>query len=367
VTPTTPQELAGSLRAAAEKKQTIGLRGASTKRRMAAAGREPAIAISTTSLNQILQYEPKDLTISVQAGLRWADLRALLAANRQMIPLDPPYAQQATVGGVVAANTSGPRRRWFGTARDLVIGMTFIPIDGLAVQTGGMVVKNVAGLDMGKLLIGSMGTLAAIASVNFKLAPLPEATRTFVFSDRNPEPVFARRDEILKSVLQPSSLDLVNPAAAAKIGIDGWSLLVRAGGSQRVLDRYSRELPAAQVCEGPAESKLWESIEEFTPSYLAEFPAARVVRVSSTLREVRAVAGTLPGPVVSRAGNGVTYGYLPPETRWSPPAEWQACYEYGGGDDAWLNSGDDLPLMRRVKQMLDPDGLLNPGRYYGRF
>ncbi len=122
----------------------------------------------------MLEYEPRDLTISVEAGLPWREFTSLLAANRQMVPLDPPFAADATVGGVVAANSSGPRRRLYGTARDLVIGMRFATLEGKLVQSGGMVVKNVAGLDMAKLMIGSFGTLAAIAVVNFKLLPAPE-------------------------------------------------------------------------------------------------------------------------------------------------------------------------------------------------
>src|SRR5256886_13255208 len=101
-----------------------------------------------------------------------------------MVPLDPPFSQGATVGGVIASNTSGPRRRLYGTARDLVIGMTFATLEGKLVQSGGMVVKNVAGLDMGKLMIGSFGTLAAIAVVNFKLLPMPAANATFVIPFR---------------------------------------------------------------------------------------------------------------------------------------------------------------------------------------
>src|SRR5437763_1211004 len=133
------------------------------------------------ALIAVLQYEPHDLTISVEAGLPWADLTRLLAANRQMVPLDPPFSA-ATVGGVMAANSSGPRRRLYGTARDLVIGMTFATLEGKLVSTGGMVVKNVAGLDMGKLMIGSFGTLAAIAVVNFKVLPAPEVERLFLLA-----------------------------------------------------------------------------------------------------------------------------------------------------------------------------------------
>src|SRR5437764_13312898 len=97
-----------------------------------------------------------------------------------MSTLDPPCGAEASVGGILAANSSGPRRRLYGTARDLVIGMQFATLEGKLVQSGGMVVKNVAGLDMAKLMIGSFGTLAAIAVANFKLLPMPEAESTFL-------------------------------------------------------------------------------------------------------------------------------------------------------------------------------------------
>src|ERR1019366_3558587 len=155
VTPQSPQELASALGSIAWKKQTITLCGNSSKARMAGPVEPSAVTVSTTGLTRVLNYEPKDLTISVEAGMPYAELSRLLAENRQMVPLDPPFADLATVGGVVASNSSGPRRRLYGTARDLVIGMTFATLEGKLVKSGGMVVKNVAGLDMGKLMIGS--------------------------------------------------------------------------------------------------------------------------------------------------------------------------------------------------------------------
>ena len=116
-----------------------------------------------------------------------------------MVPLDPPFAGSATVGGVIASNSSGPRRRLYGTARDMVIGMRFVTVDGKVVQSGGMVVKNVAGLDMAKLMIGSFGTLAAIAVVNFKLTPAPEAERSFLLPFESAAGVFAVRNRLLAS------------------------------------------------------------------------------------------------------------------------------------------------------------------------
>jgi glycolate oxidase FAD binding subunit len=138
-----------------------------------------------------------------------------------MVPLDPPFAEGATVGGVIAANSSGPRRRLYGTARDLVIGMRFATLEGKLVQAGGMVVKNVAGLDMAKLMIGSFGTLAAIATVNFKLQPMPQAGAVLFATDSAAAAV-AARDGVLKSQLQPAAIDILNragqPALAEAMG-----------------------------------------------------------------------------------------------------------------------------------------------------
>ena len=174
------------MRAASASKQTIELFGKDSKRLMAGPVAPASVRISTAAMKRVLQYEPRDLTISVEAGIPFAELNAVLARNGQTIPLDGPFCEEATAGGMVAANISGARRRLYGTARDLVIGISFATMDGKLVKSGGMVVKNVAGLDMGKLMIGSFGTLAAIASVNFKLTPRPAVARTLLFAYRGP-------------------------------------------------------------------------------------------------------------------------------------------------------------------------------------
>src|SRR5271170_3445577 len=209
IVPSTVEELAAQLADASAKGQSVFLYGNSTKDRMGGPLFAADVAISTVRLNRVLQYEPRDLTISVEAGISYRELSRVLAERGQMLPLDPPFAEGATVGGMVAANVSGPRRRLYGTARDLVIGMTFATLEGKLIKSGGMVVKNVAGLDMGKLMIGSFGTLAAIAVVNFRVHPMPVGTRTFVGEFEKAGEAIARRDEVLKSQLQPSAIDLV--------------------------------------------------------------------------------------------------------------------------------------------------------------
>ena len=182
LTPSSAEDLAEALHEAGTKAQTVAVIGNDSKHLMSGPVLSADLVISTVALRRVLQYEPNDLTISVEAGMPFSDLQSLLARRKQMIALDPPFSKQATIGGVVASNSSGPMRRGFGTARDLVIGMTFAMLNGKLIKTGGMVVKNVAGLDMGKVLIGSFGTLAVITSVNFRLHALPLETRTFLFT-----------------------------------------------------------------------------------------------------------------------------------------------------------------------------------------
>jgi glycolate oxidase FAD binding subunit len=378
--PSTPAELAEALRGAAAAGNTIELVGNDSKRRMAGPVEPAGVAITTVSLRRVLQYEPRDLTISVGAGLAWCELTRLLAENRQMIPLDPPFASGATVGGVVAANTSGPRRRLYGTARDLVIGMQFATLEGKLVQTGGMVVKNVAGLDMGKLMIGSFGTLAAISAVNFKLAPLPEGERSFLLAFESLETADRACSEILKSQLQPAAIDLLNPAAGITLGNHAWLLALRTGGNSAAIDRYEAEFARfgdPLAFDGLQQQAIWQHIENFTPAFLYRHEDGAVVRASCTLKEVAAVMEGFPGPAVARAGSGVCYGYFEQSAsaaEWMAVAAgrgWKAVMEFSpegrkGSLELWPAPGGDFEIMKRVKQLFDPGNLLNRGRLYRR-
>lgn len=377
MTPQTPEELAEALGAAAAAGRTITLGGRFSKQHMGGPVAPSAITVTSAGLRRVLEYEPSDLTISVEAGVPFAELRRLTAESRQMVPLDPPFSEEGTVGGVVAANLSGPWRRLYGTARDLVIGMKFATLDGKLVESGGMVVKNVAGLDMAKLMIGSFGTLAAIAVVNFKLAPMPPCSRSFLLRFASSQAAISARDAILKSVLQPAAIDLLNPLAAGWAGQEGYLLAVQAGGNRAVIERYSRELKEARPVEGEEEEALWRSIQDFTPQFLAGHPEGAVVRVSGTLTEVQAVLESMGVAAVARAGSGVCYGYFPDggsAQAWMKEAcqkGWRAVIEFAppaGKEklDLWPSPGGDLEVMKRVKRMFDPNYLLNRGRLYGR-
>ena len=381
--PQSTKDLAQTLEEAAASKRSIVLRGAGSKDAMGGPVASADIDLRQDRLSGVLKYEPRDLTVSVAAGTPWHELSAILAAEGQMLALDPPCAAVATVGGVVAANCSGPRRRLFGSARDVVIGMSLAMLDGSVVQTGGMVVKNVAGLDMQKALIGSFGTLAVMASVNFRVSPLPEASRTFLIGCGTAEECAAARDRILTSVLQPAAADALNPAAAKLCGLDAYGLsefvlAIAAGGSERVLARYGRELTDAQILEGGREQAFWNSVREFAAEWVDRVPERAVLRAGHPMSSLAEVLNSAPGACVARAGNGVSYLALdnPSALRewmlanatkgWTRVVEWSGS-EVQGALELWP-AGDsaEFGVMERLKLLFDPQRLLNPGRLYGR-
>jgi len=379
-TPSSAQEIAELLRDTAGQSRAISIAGNHSKRLMGGPCLPADVTISTARLSRILQYEPNDLTISVEAGVRWSELERTLARNRQRIALDPPFAAEATVGGVVASNSSGPLRKQFGTARDLVIGMQFATLEGKLVRTGGMVVKNVAGLDMGKLLIGSFGTLAVITSVNFRLHPLPEDTRTFVLSFADSDAALTRCSALRESMLRPHTMDLIGPVFAARFGLRGYLLALQAGGSRRVLERYGRELAGSAILAGAEEQSFWKQVREAPAEFLKRQPAGLVLRIATPLSEMDRLLRLASGAAIARAGNGIAYIYLSgpgalaslsraiKERGWTSVIEY-AAPDFRGKGELWpLTPGGEsaFAMMKSVKHMFDPQNLLNRSRLYGR-
>jgi glycolate oxidase FAD binding subunit len=171
------------------------------------------VVLSTSRLDQVLEHEAGDLTCIVEAGVRVRDLNERLAAHGQMLVLDPPG--NPTIGACLAANLSGPRRHRYGTARDLVIGVTVVLGDGTVASSGGKVVKNVAGYDLAKLFCGSEGRFGLIARVALRLHPRPEASRTLVAVVDSPEDAAAKARAILRSPVEASAVDVVWPGLLA--------------------------------------------------------------------------------------------------------------------------------------------------------
>jgi len=384
IAPSTPEEFAAELAEAALRNKRIAIVGNDTKLRMAGPAIETESVLSTSGLTRVLRYEPKDLTISVEAGMPFRDLQTLLAQNGQMIALDPPHTASATVGGVVASDSSGSLRAGYGTARDLVIGMTFATLEGKLVRSGGMVVKNVAGLDMAKLMIGSFGTLAAITSVNFRVHSLPPRTETFLFNPGTLDEALEWRRALRAGPLQPIACDLLSPGAASRAGRRGLLIAVLAAGSERALDRYRAAWRDAEKLTGETARAFWSGVREMFSEYMDREPNGVVLKVSTTLSDMAVAWRELKDEniTVGRFLNGVTWTFEPEASRapallagWTRRG-WQAVVAYAShefrmGQTLWHIPEDPaarnaFEAMERVKRLFDPQQILNRGRLYGR-
>jgi glycolate dehydrogenase FAD-binding subunit len=246
-----------------------------------AAGRRIRIGddLSTDGLDRVLEHEAGDLTCTVEAGIRLSALQARLAGAGQRLSLDPPG--DPTVGACLAARMSGPLSHRFGTPRDLVLGVTLVLGDGTVASSGGKVVKNVAGYDLGKLVCGSEGRLALIARVSLRLHPLPAATATLVVETDDAAGVV---HTLRRSQLQPSALDVLHPGRVAML----------FEGRERAVDA---QMDAARALVGgaPSDATVWDEARNRQANALGRqaFAPADLGNVLSTLAEavVRPAAG----------------------------------------------------------------------------
>lgn len=379
--PSSAETLAEQLKFASQANHRITLLGRNSKHLAAGPVVESDIQISTAALDRVLLHERNDLTISVESGMRFSALQKFLERHEQMIAIDPPFYDESTVGGVLASDYSGPLRRRFGTARDQVIGMTFATVDGRLVKAGGMVVKNVAGLDLAKLMIGSFGTLGAITSVNFRVHPKPKQVQTFLFSFRTLESAIEKRNQILGGVLTPWCIELFSPLTAARLGRRGIVLAVRAAGSSAVLDRYRAELRPEDVLAAQEDANFWRLTSNFTSDFLARNPSGIVIRLRTALSDIPHILQIGSGSYVSHAGSGITDAYFsswPAVTPlWNMAREkhWDAVVAFSPQAtrqerELWLRAAtpgasNGFAMMEKIKQMFDPAKLLNRLRLYG--
>src|SRR5580700_11014717 len=213
VCPTDAAQIAEILRFAAAEKLAVIPTGGCTKLGIGSPPARYDIALDLSRMNRVLAYDPQDLTLGVEPGVRIQDLLGTLAEKNQFLPLVVPFLDRATVGGIVAANSSSPLRHAYGAVRDFCLGMEFVTGEGTRAKSGGRVVKNVTGYDLHKLLVGSLGTLAVITRVNFRTFPLLPAQGTFAVSFSSAEAAFDFCRDISHSVLTPQMVEVVDPGA----------------------------------------------------------------------------------------------------------------------------------------------------------
>jgi glycolate oxidase FAD binding subunit len=310
--------------------------------------------------------------------VKLADLQRRLAENGQWLPLDPPSAPSATIGGILAMNASGPARIAYGTARDLVIGMMVATADGQLVKSGGRVVKNVAGYDMAKLHIGALGTLGVIVQATFKVAPLPKATRTL--SIAGTDATALRR---LAFAVRDAGLPASGIAISKTLGGPQSQLLLRFAGSLAAVDRSCLESERLSSGRGLVAEQAPESIWQEMAS-MRGVDGGVVIRVNhlpSRSDALVAEIGALNADVLAYATVGVTYARIIalPAGAYEAVRRLRATAEAGGGAlileaappeaksaiGVWGTPRGDFELMRRLKAEMDPKATLSPGRFVG--
>ncbi|NLE76454.1 MAG: FAD-binding oxidoreductase [Chloroflexi bacterium] len=381
--PHTPRQAAEALAAAAGAGWAVVPWGGGTHMAVGQPRRRLDLALDLRSLHGISEHDRDNLTVTVQAGCTLAALQGALRAARQWLPLEAPDPSRATVGGVLAANTSGPRRLRYGTARDLVLGLEVALPNGELIHPGGKTVKNVAGYDLSRLFIGAWGTLGVLTAATFRLVPLALRSSTVWASFAHPDEAFAFAQALCGSRLGLAAVEVISAPLAGLPPTAGAALWVATlwEGSEAAVRRALREAPtlaqgalALGELTGPAHDALWTALARnglgqggpgspllrvgAPPSRLAE--AWRLLECAS-FRQVR-------------GGSGLLYAVWPAAEA-MPLAAWRAELAQWGGYLA-LERGP-LPLrraewvwgpadaaarpMRALKQALDPRGCLNPG------
>ncbi|MEH1769817.1 MAG: FAD-binding oxidoreductase [Nostoc sp.] len=339
------------------------------------------VVVSTERINQLIEHAVGDLTVTVEAGMKFSDLQALLAKSRQFLALDPTAPESATIGGIVATGDTGSLRQRYGSVRDQLLGITFVRADGEIAKAGGRVVKNVAGYDLMKLLTGSYGTLGFISQLTFRLYPLAEASGTVVLTGKA-EAISQAADILRGSALTPVQADLLSSKLVSSLGLgEGLGLIARFQSiSESVKEQSNRVLEVGQklgldgaIFADAEEANLWQRLQERIHTSATEsvitckigvLPTAAVeilTQVELGLIHISSGLGLLQleskNQVLKiRDRTQASSGFL---TILSAPVTIKEQI------DVWGYTGNALPLMRRIKEQFDSKKILSPGRFVG--
>lgn len=377
--------------------------GGGTKQRLGGIPERADIVLCTSRLNRVMEYSPDDLVVTVGAGLTLSELQMRLSEQNQMLPLDPPHMSKATIGGMLAANDSGPKRLAYGSARDFTLGLKIVGPDGRCLRTGGKVVKNVSGYDMTKLHIGGLGTLGVIVEATFKLLPRPEMSYTLAAGFRDIGAAAEAVRTIQGTSLLPSALELLDSMSAKRLMEDMGRdlpgdvlLLASAEGPEEVVrDQIERmgglcgEVLGTERIADDQDTCLWEGVR----ALIGEVPSSDILCKASVLpshigemfrsaEEIGRQHG-IDLSSIAHAGSGIAYIRLSDADPEKAPAALSRLREravaFGGSlvvygapitvkrqIDVWGRSGGDVELMRALRARMDPKGVLNPGRFISR-
>lgn len=412
VSPGTVEEVSKVVAYSNEQALSVLPMGNGTKRGVGGIPKKVDIILSTLRLDRITDCDCDNLTLSAECGIPLDAVQKRLSKEGRgyFLPLDPPYTEKATLGGIVATNSSGPGRLLYGTARDLIIGTKAVFPNGDIVAPGGKTVKNVSGYDLSKLLIGSFGTLGILCEMTFKLLPLPERTATLLLPFVTLEAAVQFSREILRSQYLPSSMEILNGSAMEKLGLPIGSqghYLVAIGldGVAEAIERQTSEIGEkakghgaidAEILQPELHSSFWKTIRDFSEMMgekglnfillKSNFLISRCGEVIDHYEKVAKENGVDCG-LICHSGNGILYSYLftgnqrgtKKESLLNLINEFSSVAARNEGHlmiesaspdlkkkiDVWGGPRDEYAVMRRIKQEIDPKGILNPGRFVG--
>jgi glycolate oxidase FAD binding subunit len=382
VEPGSEQELAKVLKLANESGIAVIPRGGGTKLDWGNAPRRAELILSTARLNRVIEHVWADMTVTVEAGCTMQTLQETLAQHGQRLALDTLWPSRATVGGVLSTNDGGALRLRFGALRDLIIGVTVALPDGTLASSGGKVVKNVAGYDLPKLVTGAFGTLGVITRAVFRLHPVPKAARTISCLARDVTEAQRFLLTIQDSKLAHSALQ-VRCVAGAPPQVDILFEGAEAGLTAQAEQLRSMLAPALLTDPGPVVWKARGELYSAAKGSESDCAVAKISILPSGIGEALATLASASAnkvscnAVVQATGIGCVHLEGDSATIASILKSLRIQLERTGGSlviahrptsmpvDAWGEPGDTLPLMRAIKQQLDPKSTLNPGRFVG--
>lgn len=388
VAPSSGAEVAAVLEEAGRRGLGVVPVGSGTKLALGNIPDRVDVALSTRGLGGVIAYEPTDLVLSAGAGAKLADVQAVLAEHGQALPIDPPDAGEATIGGLVATAIAGPRRLGSGTLRDLLIGIAVAHPSGTLTRAGGMVVKNVTGFDLPRVYLGSLGTLGVIVSANFKVLPAPRRDITLLASLGTLADALAAAGRVRSGRVRPAALEVMRTP-------DGWGVAVRLDARAETAETLAAEAAASLAAdrwtlEGPESAAWWADYVQALSLRIDRDEA--LLRLAVRPREIDALAdslvsalaqlGVAPTTIAISAGLGtihlrfaasdgdgrepflavrdVAAALADHAVVLAAPPEWKR------GIDVWGKPPDTLPVMATLRDQFDPERVLNPGRFIGR-
>ncbi|MFC1903714.1 FAD-binding oxidoreductase [Chloroflexota bacterium] len=380
--------------------------GSGSKQQVGPCLSQADVVLCLKKMNRIIELDTSNFTTQIEAGIINGDLQKQLAKHQLFFPLDPPCMEISTIGGELATNASGPLRAGYGTARDIVLGITAVTPTGDIVHTGGKTMKNVAGIDLCKMFLGSWGTLGIITEVVLRTSPLPEVSKSLCLTFAKIENAGATINQLLHSPLTPTSVELLDEVAEHRLDYNYGShltegevmLLIAISGGTEEVERHLTEIKTIAeankarhiaIIEGQETARIWNAYREIhqlmlnaTASTLQGKASVPISKLGDMFKAVKKVGANYSTEIGIRAHgyNGILYPYViagdNDATRIVGDLR-QAAVDLAGQFTVefaplWVrNSVNVLPdrgdytLMKQLKTEFDPNNILNPGRVVG--